>query len=304
MSKLLDCLVIGGGPAGLTAAIYLARFRLSVLVIDAGGGRASLIPCTRNQAGFPDGVSGHELLARMRDHAQRAGAQVMSARVERLTRGADGMVAHTARGAFTARAVLLATGVTNHRPSMSDQMHAAALAAGRWRYCPVCDGFEVIDQNVAVIGTGAHAVKEALFLRAYTRRITLVAARGEHILTSAEAAQLAAAGIVVAGGALCGISLQSNGLSILTRDGEMLFDTAYPAMGSTAHSDLAKNLGADLTPDGCIKVDQRQRTSTPDLYAAGDVVAGLDQISHAMGEAGVAATTIRNDLAALSPLQR
>ncbi len=78
----------------------------------------------------------------------------------------------------------------------------------------------------------------------------------------------------------------------------MAFDTLYPAMGSDVHSSLARDVGAQLTDEGCIRVDAHQRTSVPNLYAAGDVVIGLDQISHAMGEAGVAATAIRNDLVA------
>ena len=84
----------------------------------------------------------------------------------------------------------------------------------------------------------------------------------------------------------------------------MSFDTVYPALGSDIHSKLAAALGAVLTDEGCIKVDAHQRTSVPGLYAAGDVVVGLDQISHAMGEAGVAATTIRNDLATAKPMLR
>src|SRR3546814_6896301 len=79
-----DCLIIGGGPAGLTAAIYLARFHLEVKVVDAGKSRASLIPCTRNHAGFPDGISGEQLIARMTAQAQKYGASIETARVTRL----------------------------------------------------------------------------------------------------------------------------------------------------------------------------------------------------------------------------
>src|SRR3982751_6663006 len=82
----LDCLIIGAGPAGLTAAIYLARFHLDLKVIDAGNSRASLIPCTRNHAGFPDGISGVELIARMKAQARKYGAEIESRRVTRLAR--------------------------------------------------------------------------------------------------------------------------------------------------------------------------------------------------------------------------
>ncbi|HEY7899804.1 MAG TPA: NAD(P)/FAD-dependent oxidoreductase, partial [Caulobacteraceae bacterium] len=153
MSELLDCLIIGGGPAGLTAAIYVARFRLSVRVIDAGHSRAALIPCTRNQAGFPDGVSGRELIGLMQRQALKFGARVEPGEVRAMSSRSDALLAETSAGPVAARTVLLATGVTNRGPDMLAEVRAAALAAGRLRYCPVCDGFEVIDQDVAVVGT-------------------------------------------------------------------------------------------------------------------------------------------------------
>jgi thioredoxin reductase (NADPH) len=89
-----------------------------------------------------------------------------------------------------------------------------------------------------------------------------------------------------------------------TAEGRHRFDSIYPALGSDTHTQLAEMVGADLSNDSCIKVDSHQRTSVPGLYAAGDVVVGLDQISHAMGEGGVAATTVRNDLCAKRPIWR
>ena len=90
----------------------------------------------------------------------------------------------------------------------------------------------------------------------------------------------------------------------MSKAGAIRFDSLYPALGSDTHTMLAEMLGARLNEDGCIGVDAHQRTSVPGLYAAGDVVIGLDQISHAMGDGGVAATTIRNDLAKDTPLWR
>jgi thioredoxin reductase (NADPH) len=300
----VDCLIVGGGPAGLTAAIYTARFRLSVRVIDAGASRAALIPLTRNHAGFPDGISGIELLERMRQQAIKYGARIAPGEVSTISTKGDGLAAETTAGPLEARTVLLATGVTNRGPDMPAALRSAALAAGRLRYCPVCDGFEVTDQSVAVIGTSAHGVKEALFLRAYTQAITLIAPYGKHELTADQAGLLAKAGIRVTDGPVSDFALDDVGLGFTCALGKVRFEAVYPAMGSVAHSGLAKGLGAALTDEGCIKVDAHQRTSCPGLYAAGDVVIGLDQISHAMGEAGVAATTIRNDLAAERPLFR
>jgi thioredoxin reductase (NADPH) len=304
VTDILDCLVVGGGPAGLTATIYAARFRLGVRVIDAGASRAQLIPCTRNHAGFPDGISGTELIARMRRQAIKYGARIDHGEVTAVSTVGKGLLVETKSGPIQARTVLLATGVTNRAPEMPVALHNAALAAGRLRYCPVCDGFEVTDQAVAVIGTSDHGVKEALFLRAFTRTITLVAPHGRHSLTPEHRRLLAQADVRVADGPVIDFALDTAGLGFTCALGRLSFEAVYPAMGSVAHSNLADSLGAALSDEGCIRVDADQRTSIPGLYAAGDVVIGLDQISHAMGEAGVAATTIRNDLAAKQPLFR
>ena len=173
--KPLDCLVIGGGPAGLTAAIYLARFHLDILVIDEGKSRAGWIPCTRNVSGFPDGIKGSELLELMREQAQKYGAKVLLERVTKLERDNGPFTATWGSGCVEAKTVLLATGVTNRRPPMDEALHDDALARGLVRYCPICDGYEVTDKKIGVIGSDSHGVAEAVFLRGYTADITLVA---------------------------------------------------------------------------------------------------------------------------------
>ncbi len=304
-ADMADCLIVGGGPAGLTAAIYAARFRLKTVVADAGASRAALIPCTRNHAGFPDGISGVELLDRMWAQAIRFDVQARHRRVLTLSGQAGGFTARLAGGeTLRARAIILATGVSNHRPDMDDELHTLALQRGLLRYCPVCDGFEVTDRNVGVIGEGARAVKEATFLRAYTRRVTVIAPTADLGLDASQTSALAAIGVTVVPGPATDFRIEAAGLSLLAADRRLTFDSVYPALGSTVQSDLAASLGADLTQDRCIKVDAHQRTSVEGLYAAGDVVIGLDQISHAMGEAGVAATTLRNDLADAAPRLR
>ncbi|MGO4175889.1 NAD(P)/FAD-dependent oxidoreductase [Bosea sp. TAF32] len=303
MAKTLDCLIIGGGPAGLTAAIYLARFHLSVAVADDGNSRARQIPCTHNQAGFPDGIAGVDLLNRMRDHALKYGASLIGARVDGLAVSAAGFEARGRESIACARTVLLATGVTNRRPEISEATHAEALREGRLRYCPVCDGFEVTDQNVAVIGRGPRALTECTFLRSFTVRITLIIEE-DSAMAAQDIDRARALGIAIVRGYPSDFALGSTGIHVTVGQRRMTFDTVYPALGSEIHSELAGALGADLTDEGCIKVDAHQRTSIRGLYAAGDVVVGLDQISHAMGEAGVAATTIRNDLAAAAPILR
>ena len=300
-----DCLIVGGGPAGLTAAIYLTRFHLTIKVVDAGNSRASWIPCTHNHAGYPDGISGKELIARMTEQAQKYGASIVAGRVTRLDRIEGGFQAEWGEGSVTACTVLLATGVTNRRPPMDEELHDEALARGLIRYCPICDGYEVTDKVVGVIGDDSHGVAEAVFLRGFTEDITLIAPHASHDLSEADQARLEEYGIKTVDGPCSAVAAQEDCIVVDTADGHYTFDSVYPALGSDTHTELAAQVGAELSGEtGCIVVDSHQRTSVPGLYAAGDVVLGLDQISHAMGEGGVAATTIRNDLAKERPIRR
>jgi thioredoxin reductase (NADPH) len=304
--KALDCLVIGGGPAGLTAAIYLARFHLDILVVDGGKSRASMIPCTRNHAGYPDGISGVELIAAMKQQAQKYGAKIIDGTVTRLEREEENCLfeAEWGSGPVRARSVLLATGVTNRRPPMDEALHDDALARGLIRYCPICDGYEVTDKKVGVIGSGGHGVAEALFLRGYTADITLIAPDKAMKVSAVDRMALEGAGIETVDGPAEAVAIAKDSITVDTAEGHFTFDSIYPALGSDVHCQLAVMAGARLGDDGCVGVDSHMRTSVDGLYAAGDLVIGLDQISNAMGQGGVAATTIRNDLAKETPLLR
>ena len=300
-----DCIIVGAGPAGLTAAIYLARFHLSIRLFDSGNSRAALIPCTHNHAGYPEGISGRELLARMLAQAERFGAQRELARVTKVERADDGFLVRTDQREYRSRTVLLATGVINNRPKgMDDALHTEALAEGLLRYCPICDGYEVTDKRVAVIGTGRHGAAETLFLRGYTADLTLISPEAEHSFEPKMEAELERAGVTRVAGPCGGYAIEDGQLALDTAEGRLRFDSVYPALGSRVRSDLASEAGAMISDDDCVVVDSHQRTHVPGLFAAGDVVKGLDQISHAMGEGGVAATAIRNYLAELEPLRR
>src|SRR5437868_5577983 len=160
-----DCLVIGGGPAGLTAAIYLARYRRRVSVLDAGDSRASVIPRTRNYPGFAHGISGRDLLASLRAQAENYGIDIVRAQAQRLSRQGEVFRAVTPAGAFTAPRVVLATGLVDKRPEIEDL--DAKRDGDLVRYCPVCDGFEATDKDICVFGPFKDASPKALFLRTF-----------------------------------------------------------------------------------------------------------------------------------------
>ncbi len=299
-----DCIIVGAGPAGLTAAIYLARFHLSIRLFDSGSSRAAMIPCTHNHAGYPEGIGGKALLGLMLAQAEKYGARREEKRVTAIERDGEDFRIVTDTGSYAARTVLLATGVVNHRPNILPEVHDPALERGMIRYCPICDGYEVTDKRVGVVGTGDHGTREALFLRGYTRDVTLISPEAEHLLDDACAAKLDEAGIVRVQGPCGGWVIEGDLLALDTARGRMRFHSVYPALGSRIRSHLAVAAGARASDEGCLEVDDHQRTTVPGLFAAGDVVKGLDQISHAMGEAGVAATTIRNLLSERRPIRR
>jgi thioredoxin reductase (NADPH) len=263
-----------------------------------------MIPRTHNHAGYPGGIPGSELLRLMGEQASEFGVEVTHGLVERLEHRDGVFTVHGSGETWTARSVLLATGVVNNRPAIAPEIHDEALARGLLRYCPICDGFEVTDKRVGVIGTQTHGFNEAVFLRMYTQDVTLISPDGSHALTDEEQARLAELQVRLVDGPCHPLRIEGAQIFVQTPAGELAFDSVYPALGSVIRSELAIKLGAEGSEDGCLVVDDHQRTTVPGLYAAGDVAKGLDQISHAMGEAGVAATTIRNDLAQATPILR
>jgi thioredoxin reductase (NADPH) len=242
----------------------------------------------------------------MRDQACKYGAKIQTEYVTKLERDEDsGLFCVTwGSGSRQARTVLLATGVTNRRPPMDEELHDEALSKGLIRYCPICDGYEVTDKKVGVIGSDSHGVAEAIFIRSYTADVTLIAPDKALSLKAEDQEKLQDAGIDCVDGPAQAAAISKEFIVVDTAEGHYTFDSVYPALGSDTHTQLGEMVGATLAEDGCFLCDDHQRTSVAGLYAAGDVVHGLDQISHAMGEGGVAATTIRNDLCKDEPRWR
>jgi len=286
----VDCLVVGGGPAGLTASMYLARYRRKAALFDSGGSRAKLIPRSRNYPGFPAGISGEELLALLRDQATEYGATICPARIDTLQETEGGFVAGHEGGSVTAPFVILATGIVDKSPEMDGLEEA--IADGLIRYCPVCDGFEATDRRLAVFGSGEDALAKARFLTTYSRDVTLLSP--DHVHQPEKQAEGPTFHIIE------GVNgLRRIGRSITAGAGQSDssdFDIVYPALGCEVRSHLAAALGAATTEAGCLKVDAYQRTVVDRLYAIGDVVSDLHQIAVAAGHAAVAATHVHKSL--------
>lgn len=290
-----DAVVVGAGPAGLTAAIYLGRFRRNFLLLDGGDSRAAWIPRTHNHPGFPDGIGGLDLLARMKAQAERYGAVVDKAIVENLAKAEGGGFWLRAQGHDVfARTVLLATGVEDNEPNLPGV--ELAIRRGLIRICPICDGYEVMDKAVGVIGDSALGAREALFLKTYTNRISLIHVGPAKALSRELRAELEAGQIELVETAMDQVILDAQRITALCfgPGWPRRFDAIYSALGVEPRSQLAVAVGARFDSGKRLYVDDHQQTSIPGLYAAGDLVRGLNQISTAQAEAAIAATAMHN----------
>ena len=271
-----DALIIGAGPAGLAAAVYLARFRRTVLVLSDGPSRASWIPESHNTPGFPHGVGGKELLARLTAQARAFGVETRQARVDALVRRSDAFEIRGSDVAIEAPTVLLVTGVIDRLPDVPGV--EAAVRRSLVRMCPICDAFEATGKRIAVLGDGGVAEREAAFLATYSDQVTVIPP-GEGRLDFTEA--------TVRWTPPGGQASQD-------------FDNLYLALGCAAQAALAVDCGARRDDEGALVVDAHQMTSIDGLYAAGDVVRGINQIAVATGEAAIAATAMHNRLRQLA----
>jgi len=294
--QIYDTLIIGGGPGGLTAAIYLRRFTRKVALFDRGNSRLSWIPVSHNYPGFPDGVHGPQLLDNLRCQLGRYGGVVTRGEIVAL-RIEDGVfVGQHEGGEVRALTVLLATGIID--VGLPVERWREAIACGAVRLCPVCDGYDVIDKRIAVVSSETNPIGHAMFMRTFSADVTLFDRSDTSIVTGEERQRLEAAGVHYVSSMVRDVSMSAAMTPILnTADGRSWeCDVMYPMLGETARSELAVQLGADTADCGDIVVDDHQATSVAGLYAIGDVVLGLNQISVAAGQAAVAATRIHNVL--------
>lgn len=290
-----DVAIVGAGPAGLTAALYLARFRRDTVVIDDGQSRARLIPLSHNFPGFPQGVTGEGLLARLHEELQPYAVRFEDGRASALCRDGEGFQLDVDGRAITARRVILATGIKDkgvERPNW-----ARAVARGSLRLCPVCDAYEARDGRVGIIASAESGVRHARFLSRYTSRLTLCVSADSGRVSADDRAWLASAGIALIETETPRLDIDGEGQVVVHAGGKALtFDCVYPMFGCHPRTELAQALRIECDTTGEIVTDRFQETSVAGLFAIGDVVSGLNQISVAVGQAAVAACHINAGL--------
>jgi thioredoxin reductase (NADPH) len=288
-----DTLIIGAGPAGLTAGIYLGRYRRAPLIIDGESSRARWIPRSHNMLGFPQGIGGEALLSQLRTHAEQYGARIRQGTVANIAREDAGFAVQLQTDLIRSRYLILATGVQDHLPEIAGAEDAVRRSV--LRICPICDAYEATGKRIAVIGDGPKAEREADFLRTYSSSITLLHLGSTH--DPERRARVEARGIELIETNLQCLTIEADDLRLQLPSGEIRkFDVFYAALGCSPRNNLATSLGARCDENKQLIVSSHCETSVPGLYAVGDVVRGLNQVVVAAAEAAIAATHIHNKL--------
>ena len=274
--------VVGGGPAGLTTALYTTRLGHDTVVINRGGGRAAMMHDTHNVIGISEDVSGNELLATATAQIQEYGADYVQDYVTDIEETEDGFHVTAGQLEVTTDHVVLATGFSDERPDPPLPRTGKGL-----HYCLHCDAYMFVDESVYVMGTGNSAAYVAMIMLNFTPEVDILT-RGDEIEWSDETAtMLENHPIDVIHEDIVGLEKDDDGwLSAFEfEDGtKREYRGGFPMYGSNYNTGLAESLGVKLNDDGAITVDDHGRTNVDGIYAVGDVTPGHKQIPVAMGE--------------------
>jgi thioredoxin reductase (NADPH) len=291
MGELFDVLVIGGGPAGLSAALYLARFDRRVALFDAGRGRSTWHQVNHNYLGFPGGVPARRRRGGGRDQlAEYPQVTPLEHKIERVRVKGDQFIAEAQARAWSGRAVILCTGVIDHYPHFGGWEHYVGRSMF---WCITCDGYSCKGERVVVAGHTDASASEALQLQRFTDKLTLLTNSDECAISQGFQERLRRAGIPLIHDKIVAAEGHDGQLAALcTRGGQRIeLDQLFSQQGATPQTKLAADLGAQLSHQGYIVADSEQKTSVPGVFAAGDVTRlHSHQVSTAVHEGGQAAT--------------
>lgn len=298
MNEIWDCIIIGGGIAGLQAAIQIGRGRHRCLVIDSNiNGRSTLCKQYRNILGYPDGVSGFTLRTQGKLHAQKTGVQFVEGHVRQVDKALTGFKIQTEKEQFHTKTILFATGITDRLPPIPQLYECLGSTI---YICSDCDGYEIIDKKTIVLGSGEVGAKLALSLKYWTDKLTYInhelAPIGDGVM-----AKLNQENIHYIAEEVQSIDTHSPSqmTGVYLKGGRFIAgERAFVGFGGNmVHTELAKQLGVEITENQHIQVDPRTKeTNISDVWAAGDIVAHSEQVTIAMGDATQAAIWIHKRL--------
>ncbi len=297
MNTTYDVIVIGAGPSGLTAAIQTSRLGLRTLILETErpGGRAAEASMYENFPGFPDGITGTELVARMLQQVSKFGADLRDFE-EVITVKLDGSLKTvvTKKSTYTSHALIIATGTQRKKLNVPGE---AELLGRGVSYCRACDGPFFKDLKVAVVGSTTEAMRDSLFLAGIAKEVLWISGR-EQVEADDDLTQQVARrkNIRRVQGSIAAI-LGENRVEAVeiaqlnsNRITQEKIDGIFIVLGWVPASDTVRKAGVETDDRGCIVVDRWQRTNFEGVFATGDCTCGGMQIVTAAGEGAMAAT--------------
>ncbi len=290
-----EVIIVGGGIAGLSAAIYLGRAERDTLVIDSGHSMAKWEPEVQNYLGFPEGIAGEKLLGQGRRQAKRYGAEFKEDEIKSVRARQAGFTVRGRRMSYRANRLLLATGIFHLPPDIPGVKECLGRSMF---FCKDCDGFRVRGKRIAICGANNEAVDYALGMLSYSACVIVATNAQTPRWSRRHAGWLKEYEIPVHREKITGVhhrGCQVRGLRLLGGS-EVRMDYIFTTRGDVFHTRLAESLGARLDEDGQIRVDGCMRTSVPRLYSAGCVTPANCQMIIAAGQGAAAAQTINREL--------
>ena len=285
-----NIVIIGAGPAGISAALYAARGNMNPLVINNGIGALEKAEKIENYYGLEQPLSGKELYERGIAQAKALGVRILDAEVLGIS-GFDTFTVKTTAGDFDTVSVILATGGKRSAPKIPGLKEFEGRGVS---YCAVCDAFFYRGKEVAVVGNGDFALHEAEELRNVTQDETIYTDGKEPEFSREHPIAVNTMKIQAIEGddKVSGLLMQSD---IAAQDAEAPENSFYPAdgvfvaLGTAGSTEIARQMGAEISDKGNIKTDEEMATTIPGLFAAGDCTGGLLQVSKAVYEGSMAA---------------
>jgi thioredoxin reductase (NADPH) len=295
-NHVYDMIIIGAGPAGLTAAIYSSWLGLGTVVLEAGvaGGKAFEASRVENFPGFEEGIKGRELTEKMRKQAVRFGAEIMQAEeVVGLHLSGEIKRVTTRKRTYLGRAVIIATGTQKRKLMVPGETEFLGRGVS---YCAVCDGPFFRNARIAVIGNSQEAATDALFLADIAKSVTLVTQGKELNVEGTLASRLRGrSNVEIINGQVVAILGEQilKSIRIIKKDSQREVEKdvngVFISLGGVPMTEVVKRAGLNADKNGCLTVDRMQRTNVDGVYAAGDCTCGGMQVVTAAGEGAMAA---------------